>query len=107
MSLYICDKCHAIENTALGWYWSRRNNQRMLGPEYPKDMALCSECCPATFADGSPLKDGGKWHEVFPKKIADAEYVLKKITLDKRGKIIALQPGFCWTIGAQTIFDGL
>lgn len=42
MSLFICEKCKTIENTALGSYWAR-------------DIKLCSEC--AT----------GKWHGKFAK----------------------------------------
>lgn len=37
MPLFVCEKCGAIENTALGYYWSARlqNMPRM-----------CSECAP-------------------------------------------------------------
>jgi len=44
MSLYQCEECGAVENTALGAYWFR-------------DKKLCSEC------------DTGKWHNSFPKVI--------------------------------------
>jgi hypothetical protein len=47
MSVYICEKCGAIDNTAIGGYWkNKRNNQ----------PAMCSEC------------NTGKWHNVFEKK---------------------------------------
>lgn len=54
MPLFVCEKCGAIENTALGYYWSARlqNMPRM-----------CSECAPMI----------GKWHNRFPK-----EYVQDK-----------------------------
>lgn len=47
MGVYICQKCGAIENTAVGGYWKNKRNR-----EIPK----CSEC------------NTGKWHSVFPKK---------------------------------------
>lgn len=47
MSIYICEKCGAIENTATGGYWKNVINNE------PK---MCSEC------------NTGKWHGRFPKK---------------------------------------
>jgi hypothetical protein len=46
MSLFKCQKCGCIENTALGRYWGAKEK-------------LCSEC--AT----------GKWHNAFPKEKYD------------------------------------
>lgn len=48
MSLYQCQKCGAVENTALGEYWGR-------------EIKLCSEC------------GRGKWHGKFPKRDAVAD----------------------------------
>jgi len=52
MSLFICDNCKAIENTALCNYWKCN---------YPGESgkALCSECDPKI----------RKWHGRFPKEI--------------------------------------
>lgn len=64
MSLYNCENCGVIENTALGLYWFRHDE------EWPDDIrgkALCSECAPATYPDGTPT-DWGKWHGKFPKE---------------------------------------
>lgn len=47
MPLFICEKCGAIENTALGYYWPAR---------YCKEPALCSECYT------------GEWHGRFEKE---------------------------------------
>jgi len=69
MPLFICEKCGAIENSALGIWWTR---------DYMKDdfiykdkedygKALCSECAPEKFKDGSSTKKG-KWHNRFPKE---------------------------------------
>ena len=47
MSMYICEKCGCIENTALGGYWKNVINQE------PKK---CSEC------------NRGEWHNEFEKR---------------------------------------
>jgi hypothetical protein len=49
MSLFMCQKCGCVENTATGDYWG-------------SDVKQCSEC--AT----------GKWHGRFGKKSADGWY---------------------------------
>ena len=70
MSLFICEKCHCIENTAFGWYWCRYiGKEPWFGSEY-KDLegkALCSECAPPQFAEGKQT-GFGKWHGRFEKK---------------------------------------
>lgn len=43
MSLFVCEKCKCVENTALGKYWAEKEK-------------LCSECA------------FGKWHDKFPKE---------------------------------------
>jgi hypothetical protein len=55
VSLFRCENCGCVENTATGDYWSRR--QRKSGDH----RALCSECSP----------NGGKWHGRFPKQSAN------------------------------------
>ncbi len=52
MSVYICEKCGCIENTALGGYW--RNCIK-------EEAKMCSEC------------NTGKWHNEF-KKMHWTEY---------------------------------
>jgi hypothetical protein len=64
MSVFVCDLCGCVENTALGHYWGKDFNS--FGPEL-KGKALCSECMPATYRDGSRNEDGGKWHGKWPK----------------------------------------
>lgn len=46
MSLFVCDICGCVDNTALGDYWAR-------------PIARCSEC------------GRGKWHGKFPKELYD------------------------------------
>lgn len=65
MSMFVCDKCNTLENTALGHYWGRNSNY--FGEEL-KGLALCSECTPKFYNDGSPCRKGGKWHGKFPKR---------------------------------------
>ena len=57
MPLYLCSRCGALENTALGDFWSRM------------DTPLCSEC------------SRGKWHGAFAKKFPKkSEYQTEKGT---------------------------
>ena len=44
MGCFICDKCGHIENTAMGTYWHKKDNE----------LKLCTKC------------ETGKWHDVFP-----------------------------------------
>jgi len=62
MPLFVCDKCKAIENTALGSYWYSKHKG---------EDALCSECMPYR----KITKEGGKWHNKFPKTIATTEII--------------------------------
>jgi hypothetical protein len=64
MPLFVCENCGVIENTALGHYWSRKAVK--VSKLELQGKALCSECCPETFIDGSPTGKG-KWHDKFPK----------------------------------------
>lgn len=52
MSLFVCEDCGCIENTALSNFWRRG-----------KGKALCSECDPEI----------GKWHGRFGKRTYDPE----------------------------------
>jgi len=70
MPLFKCEKCGCVENTALGLYWTRHwvdnFDYSEVGEEY-KGRALCSECAPKRYSDGTPTKYG-KWHGKFPKE---------------------------------------
>lgn len=57
MSVYVCEKCGCIENTALGGYWNNVRN---------KEPKMCSEC------------NTGKWHNEFDKKYW-TEYGVKEL----------------------------
>lgn len=80
MSLYQCEKCGVIENTALGFYHTRN----WVGT-YPKEFngkKLCSECGPANYNDGSKT-NWGEWHCMFEKKF----YPIGTMETDEQGNI--------------------
>lgn len=58
MSLYVCDRCGCVENTALSNYWRRIGEG--------KKNRLCSECDPSI----------GAWHGRFPKETWDGKRVV-------------------------------
>lgn len=68
MSLYQCEKCGCVENTALGLskcISSFRNTPFCwTGMEELEGSALCSLCAPKKYRDGTPTKFG-EWHNVF------------------------------------------
>lgn len=64
MSLYQCDECGVVENTAVGFYHTR-NWEKLWPKEYVGRM-LCSECGPPVHADGTD-SGLGKWHGKFEK----------------------------------------
>ena len=66
MSLFVCDKCGCIENTALGWYWGAFMKDLTTKETYGK--VFCSECAPTEFPDGEKTRFTGKWHDHFPKR---------------------------------------
>lgn len=83
MPLFICDRCQAIENTAVGHYWGARElgdgkpPRRWWADDDLLGKALCSECTPTEFYDGSKCDKGGKWHGRFPKETATPELIEK------------------------------
>ena len=88
MSLYQCEKCGCVENTAVGHFWARSIID--WPPEY-KDKKLCSECGPSTFPDGKPT-EYGKWHGKFEKRSAagmliDNEGFLWSVAAVERGAV--------------------
>jgi len=75
MPLFVCDECKVVENTACGHYWTR-------GQGFYKDKdrdkkALCSQCMPSEFNDGSKSSKGGQWHGRFERQIATKKLIKK------------------------------
>lgn len=56
MPAFACDVCNGIDNTALGHWWTR--NTLEFKDASLKGKALCSECAPTTWRDGSPTSWG-------------------------------------------------
>lgn len=83
MPMFICDKCHAIDNTATGWFHSRFKNQELLGPQYPNGEAYCSECTPTHYSGGSPIKYCGRWYNRFEKRFIKNKEQLVEMILKK------------------------
>ncbi len=68
MPLFVCENCNCVENTALGFYWGRDDKDLTFGANHPLNgKALCSECVPLKFSDGSAA-GRGKWHGKFSKE---------------------------------------
>lgn len=68
MSTFICEECGCIDNTSTNnSFWSRQNEKM-----YDDTRALCQECSPRTYKDGTPVMakwcgERGTWHDKFPK----------------------------------------
>lgn len=77
MPLFVCEKCGCVDNTALGFYWGKfwPNKTWFVDDSY-NGKALCSECCPKVYVDGSETGKG-KWHNMFPKQHV-YDYVQKR-----------------------------
>lgn len=67
MPLFMCEQCGCVENTATGRYWTKDESEFWRPEDTGK--ALCSECAPRAFVDGTPT-EFGKWHGMFPKRSA-------------------------------------
>ena len=77
MSLFVCDECKCIENTALGHYWGSEVTRFKDSSKNGK--VLCSECAPAEFEDGSINPNWGKWHNKFEKRtVNESAKILKE-----------------------------
>lgn len=70
MSLFVCDECNSVENTAIGIYWGRKLLK--FADESKNGKGLCSACAPTHFSDGSPT-NLGTWHDYFERKQWDGK----------------------------------
>jgi hypothetical protein len=85
MGLFVCDICECVENTALGHYWGK--DSAYFEDKKLKGKALCSECSPDKFSDGSSNEDGGKWHGKFLKVKWDRVLPMKCDKCDENRRI--------------------
>ena len=65
MSLYQCEKCGCVENSAKGHYHCR-SSERMWSKEYLNKL-LCSACGPTQYKSGEKT-EYGKWHGIFRRR---------------------------------------
>ncbi len=67
MSLFQCEHCGCVENTALTGGYLTFNHRAFQwdGIEDRRNKRLCSACCPSTYRDGTKCSKGGKWHGQF------------------------------------------
>lgn len=76
MSMFVCDECGCIDNSALGGNWHNRFQNTKLFIGIKDNVALCAACTPATFKSGAPTKAGGVWHNQFPQKPWDGKAIV-------------------------------
>lgn len=77
MPIFICDECKCMENTALGHYWSRESTK--FKDTSKNNKALCSECSPSEYSDGSLREKGGKWHGRFEKRFPTPDEIRESL----------------------------
>ena len=84
MSLFICDKCGCVDNTACGGtYWIHRSDMYSGENSWADKLVLCVECKPKEYSDGSIDDNAGKWHNEFKKRpwefYGNKEELLKEV----------------------------
>jgi len=70
--LFRCEKCGCVESVEFGRYFCKEDTK--MWDEGNLGKALCSECAPSTYKNGT-LTKYGKWHNHFPKVSADGMYI--------------------------------
>ena len=84
MSLFQCENCGCLENTALsaqGFKVMKHLFDWSYAPER-EGMRLCSACGPANYSGGKPT-GLGKWHDVFKREF----YPLGEFATDEVGNL--------------------
>lgn len=66
MSIYQCDTCGCLDNTALTW-WCLKCKPDLWHRSELNGKALCSACTPKVFKNGDPT-GLGKWHGQFERR---------------------------------------
>ncbi len=82
MSLFQCDTCGCVENTATSGTYHVRNVERLM-PKKFLGMKLCCVCGPDVWADGSNISKTGKWHDLFTRKF----YPVGTLYTDAQGNV--------------------
>lgn len=83
MSIFVCDKCRCVDNTATSDYWALTNEYLYKDYTFQDSLKeymgkpLCSECAKIIFdntGNNGKVVDG-KWHNRFEKKLASNEQI--------------------------------
>lgn len=66
MSLYQCEECGCLENTACGHYWCANKPDLFDWSDMRerRGKKLCAACAPSKFRDGTSTERGA-WHKRF------------------------------------------
>lgn len=91
MSLFQCERCGCVENTALSCQGFEGLPEKWFdwtGIEDRKGKKLCSACGPTRYDDGTPT-DYGKWHNVFERKFLP----IGKFKTTREGNIAHIETG--------------
>lgn len=75
MGLFICDECDVLENMARGHFLGREFSD-WFEDVSKNGKALCSQCTPTNYSDGTPT-NLGVWHGHFERMIMTSEYLLE------------------------------
>lgn len=93
MSLFICDKCGVLENTACCDYWSlsmdyHSDKKKLQWSEELKPFEghkfLCSECAKIKYDENgcNPVVVKGEWHNKFDKEYPNG-WSIRRMRKDK------------------------
>lgn len=91
MSLFQCENCGCVENTALSMQGFKITPVRLFeicGIENLFGLMLCSACGPKAF-EGKPSGEYGKWHNQFSRLYLP----LGGVKTDKRGNLEHIETG--------------
>lgn len=83
MSIFICEKCKCVDNTAISEYWALTNKFLYKDYIFQDDLKqyigkpLCSECAKIVFdkTGNNGKVVSGKWHDKFEKKLATLDQI--------------------------------
>lgn len=78
MSLFVCDHCNTVANTAPDKYWEQSINQAQQGIPPSERVYACSLC------------RTGEWHGLFPRKEWDGRQPMKN--RGNSGPVLPYQP---------------
>nr|DAV78060.1 MAG TPA: nucleic-acid-binding protein [Caudoviricetes sp.] len=91
MSLFQCEHCGCVENTALSSQGFNGFFERLYNWSYAperKGKRLCSACGPVKYRDGNPTPYG-KWHNVFARQYLP----LGKFKTNSQGNLQHIETG--------------